>query len=240
MNLKDITVNRNIADGDGMAKGRQDVYFKTGRNALNAIIQTLNSAHVQPSEVGRVLDYACGYGRVLRWLDAAFPKACLLGVDVDQKAVNSAAENLGVNTRILDPTLNDRLDDPFDLIWVGSLFTHLPRSEAGRVLNYLKSHLTAQGVLVFTVHGHFVAKRLRQREKTYNLAEQKIVQILEEFDSGAFAFAPYDHAENYGISLSSPGNVVELLEQADLAPVYFRARGWVNHQDVFGCQVLQQ
>jgi len=236
MDLKNLIVNKAIANGDGMAKDTSlETYLNTWQNALQSIVQSMHAARLAESSVSRVLDYACGYGRVLRWLQAGFPEADLLGVDIDRKAVASAAQTLGVSTRVLDPSLAEPLDKPFDLIWVGSLFTHLPETEAERVFKYLNAHLSSRGVLVFTAHGYFVERRLREREKTYNLPESRVVQILQDFDKGKFAFAPYEQFDHYGISISAPHSVVSMLQRAGLTPVYFHARGWANHQDTYGC-----
>lgn len=229
-------VNRAIADGDGMAKGRDlDYYFSVGACALSLITETLSTASVAPTRVLRVLDYACGYGRVLRWLQAEFPEAWLLGVDADEKAAQAAGRTLGVETRPLDLSLSDPIDAPFDLIWVGSLFTHLPEAETLRVLRYLRAHLTPSGVLVYTMHGHLIRDRLQSRERLYGLAEDAADRVVTEFDTASYGFADYPRLTGYGVSAATPTKMMEMNYSAGLRPVLFKARGWVQHQDVYGC-----
>gem|GEM_PF-2734259 len=57
-----------------MTQGNPDDYFITGRSALQAVNHPLAAAHIPEKNVKRVLDYACGYGRVSRWLMAGFPQ----------------------------------------------------------------------------------------------------------------------------------------------------------------------
>lgn len=228
-------VSKKIHSGDGMAKGGHAQYFEIGANAAWMISESMAAARLQPGEVKRVLDYACGYGRVLRWLVAEYPEADVLGVDVNEKAVASIPETIGATSQVLDPRLTAPLGDPFDLIWVGSLFTHLTEKEALRVLKYLRRHLTENGVLVFTTHGTYVADRIQSREKTYNIPESQIDSMLSRYRRYGYGFASYEGQKDYGISVSTVGKTIDMITRSDLEPKYFRARGWGAHQDVFAC-----
>lgn len=228
-------INRTIASGDGLFTGNAGHYLSIGASALAVIAQGLEAARVPRSSVRRVLDYACGYGRVLRWLIAGFPEAHILGVDVDSKAVKAAGKALGVETRQLDVRLSERLDDPFHLIWVGSLLTHLPRGESLRVLQYLKDHLTGSGVLIFTTHGPLVAGRLRSRERMYNLSEAAAARVVAEYQATGYGFASYERMNDYGISIASAAHVLNMLQESGLMPVLYRERGWSAHQDAYAC-----
>jgi SAM-dependent methyltransferase len=227
-----LAVNRTIDDKDGMSKGMIDYYFVTGMSAMVAINKSLAAAGKSEADVRRVLDYACRYGRVLRWLMAGFPQASVIGVDVDAKAVASARETLGADTRVLDLTLAKPIDAPVDLIWVGSLFTHLSEHESGRVLNYLHDHLDPGGLVVLTTHGALVENRLRNRERTYGLDEAGVVELLKTYDDTGFGFAPYPKSKDYGISLSSEEKIAELADDAGYELVFCGPAGWVKHQDV--------
>jgi SAM-dependent methyltransferase len=228
-------LNQTIAPGDGMfINSDPEQYFSVGASAAHLISESLAAARVSPGSIGRVLDYACGYGRVLRWLRAEFPRAYLLGVDKDPKAVRGSNSALGVETRQLDVSFAKPIDAPFDLIWVGSLMTHLPEWETLRVIQYLKAHLTKGGVLVLTTHGDLVYQRLRVRERLYNVGEAGIGKIIREFDRLGYGHAGHGRS-SYGISVSKPSRIVTMIEACNLVCVYFKARGWAGHQDVFGC-----
>jgi SAM-dependent methyltransferase len=232
------SVIKDISPNDGMAKNTPEQYFTIGASAASVITRSLSAARKPVGSVRRVLDYACGYGRVLRWLKAEFPNAYLLGVDADGKAAASAQDVLGVETRKLDITLAQPIDDPFDLIWVGSLFTHLSERESKRVLQYLRRHLTDSGVLVFTTHGSYVAHRIETREKTYNLSEDAMTQLLSGYKSTDFGFAEYSNLKDYGISAATPSKVCKLAQTCDLDVKFFLSRGWAAHQDVFACTAV--
>jgi len=229
-------LNHTIAPGDGLFKNRDpEQYFTVGASAAHAISESLAAACVSPEDIGRILDYACGYGRVLRWLRVEFPQAYVLGVDKDLKAVRGSNSVLGVETRQLDVSLAKPIDAPFDLIWVGSLMTHLPEWETLRTIQYLKTHLTKGGVLVLTAHGYYVYERLRLRERHYSIDEARIGKIIREFDRLGYGHVSYGNMSGYGISVSKPSRIVAMIETCNLVCVYFKARGWAYHQDVFAC-----
>ena len=56
------------------------------------------------------------------------------------------------------------LPGPFDVIWVGSLFTHVPEDRWIEFLDLLESVLAADGLLVFTVQGRNVRRQLLSGE----------------------------------------------------------------------------
>ena len=230
------SVNKAVAPGDGMFKDTEPAhYFLVGASALAAVIEALSATRLDMQNVTRVLDYACGFGRVLRWLRAAFPDAFLLGVDANRIAVEEASALLGVETRHLDTSLAHPIDKPFDLIWVGSLITHLPEKETRRVLKYLQEHLTETGVIVFTTHGQLVEQRIETRAQTYNLDEEGVKQTVEDFCTGGYGFANYKNRSGYGVSVATPSRIMSIVETCGLQPVYFKAQGWASHQDVYGC-----
>lgn len=229
-------VSKDIAAGDGMLKDSREQYFTVGASASSAIHEAVRTARMDTKKIRRALDYACGYGRVLRWLKADFPNAYILGVDADPKAAKAASDVLKIPTRPLDIKLTKRLDDPFDLIWVGSLFTHLPKDEMKRVLTYLGSHLTKDGLLVFTTHGDLVANRLASRSRDYGLAEETIDPVLHDYKTEGYGFASYPKLPGYGISISKPSCVMAMIEAVEMTPILFKDRGWAAHQDVFAAR----
>src|SRR5262249_1250156 len=122
---------------------------------------------------------------------------------------------------------------PFDLIWVGSLFTHLPQDEMLRLLRYLRDQLRAPGLLIFTVHGPLVVNRLKERERTYNLTEGAISEVLSAYNASGFGFASYQGQVNYGISIASSATIMNILSEVGMTPVLYKAYGWAGHQDVY-------
>ena len=132
-------VIREISPNDAMIRwpplgGGRKQYFELGEEAAQ-IIQDIIRA-VGAGDPGTILDYACGHGRVLRMLKAAFPEARLTAGDIDHGAVNFCVDTFGA-----EPVYSSMQshgippESEFDLIWCGSLLTHL---DAERFVGFLE------------------------------------------------------------------------------------------------------
>jgi len=100
-----------------------------------------------------ILDFACGYGRMLRFLAHAIPPTQIWASDIQREAVDFVSPQFGVNGIYSDA--NPSQFDPgrkFDFIWVASLFSHLPASLFDAWLSKLSALLSPRGVLCFSVH----------------------------------------------------------------------------------------
>ncbi|MBK8980032.1 MAG: class I SAM-dependent methyltransferase [Planctomycetes bacterium] len=129
-------------------------YFRTGRDAL-LLLEHVQATLGRPlTELDAVLDFACGWGRVARWLRARLGRDRVFGSDIAPASLAFCSDALGIGTFLsaLDPA-ELRFPRAFDLIFVGSLFTHLPRPRFESWLRALLGALTPDGSLVFTTHG---------------------------------------------------------------------------------------
>lgn len=223
-----------VGKGDGMYNGNGQAYLRVGRSALDCIELALRSALKNKTEVRSILDFPCGFGRVTRWLAAAFPNATLAAMEVNPKAVDFVADVFPAKAYVVDPEWQSVPNDRYDLIWCGSLFTHVSRERSERLLAVLLERLRPGGILATTTHGAYVANCLRRRTKTYQLSESAITQLLRGYDGDQYGFGPYDGASDYGISACRPELFMQSGSAAGLVPHLFVARAWNRHQDLFG------
>lgn len=211
--------------------GRGDErYFRVGLSALECVEAGLSAAGTGP--VARVLDLPCGHGRVLRWLEARFPEASLTASDLDQHGVDWCARSFGA---IPAPSRAEpgavSLPGPFDLIWCGSLLTHLDARRFGDLLELFARHLAPGGVVVATTHGERAALNLEHGLLDYALPGVRAAEVLARYRSSGFGYVDYPGAGGYGVSLSSPTWVRD--RAGALREVLFLPQGWDDHQDVF-------
>jgi SAM-dependent methyltransferase len=229
---------RDISPNDRMVTPRYpDTYFLWGNSALRCI-QTAMDA-VGKREVADILDFPCGHGRVLRTLKAAYPNASLTACDIDRDGVDFCEETFGAKGVYSDEELDSvQLGGGFDLIWVGSLFTHLPAGRWREFLEFLVDRLAPAGLLVFTTHGTWYAERIREKESLLGgVSQEAQFGMLRGFDEDGFGFAGYPERDAYGLSLSAPSAVAIHLQRLDrLRLVLYLERGWRGHQDVVACQ----
>lgn len=225
------TVERRVAPDDGMYKGCDAHYLEVGANALHLIHLALEAGDRETAKIQRVLDYACGWGRVLRWLCAAFPSAQIVAADTNARAMNAVEQIFDVDTVQLDRSLQENLGQGFDLIWMGSLATHLAEEQLKALFARLASLLGQGGILVATTHGPYVCSRIATGERLYGLDEQGVANLLQGYERNGYGFSPYPKLKTYGISVCTAAKLFQILEGAALYPILYQERGWARHQD---------
>ena len=181
-----------------------------------------------------VLDLPCGHGRVLRALKAAFPDANFTACDLDEYGVDFCARTFGATGVYsnVDPR-KIRIQAKFDLIWVGSLFTHLSGDRWSSFLDLFSAILAKDGLLFFSTHGDFVVERLERFPKFYGLSPEQIKTIKLQYTKGGFGYANSRENPGHGISLSTAEWVKQLLRLNSLDLVAFTPTAWDKHQDVW-------
>jgi len=227
-------VSSRVYRGDWMYDGDGEHYFKVGLSAIDCIEEGLAAAGLK--DVHQILDLPCGGGRVLRFLVHRFPDAEVTACELESGPVKFCARAFGAHPAYSSRDLATvALERTFDLIWCGSLVTHLNAKSIRDLLEMFRRHLSDEGLLVFTTHGDFVARRLPTRDYDYLIDDQDIDRIAAEYSGGGYAFADYPETKAWGVSLTSPGWIRSLVsETGGLREVYFKERGWDDHQDVFG------
>ena len=152
----------------------RSLYFEAGRSATEHIERALTATGRERPH--RILDFACGHGRVLRALKAAFPDSEFTASDIEPSAIAFCAEQFGARP-VESSYLIEQVDlgGPFDLIWVGSLFTHVDAEMCGRLLGHLASALDDRGLLVFTPLARFAVEGgLRSRKNLMSFRPEQV------------------------------------------------------------------
>ena len=226
-------VESRISYEDGMYKGDGAHYFGVGLDAVRRIAEALAAAHVET--VRSILDLPCGYGRVLRFLVQRFPGARITACELMPDAVRFCAQTFGATPAQSAADLDQlSLGAQYDLIWCGSLVTHLDAGRTRALLRFFARHLAPAGLLLVTTHGDFVAGCILDRADFYGLERARIPALVESYRQQGHGYLDYPEQAGYGVSLTAPDWVRAAARAEGLREVYFRARGWDEHQDVFG------
>ena len=133
----------------------------------------------------RVLDYGCGWGRLIRLLYKYVPYERIYGVDPWDKSIDLCTQyGIKANLAICD-YVPDKLpfEQQFDLIFAFSVFTHLSEKTAKTVLSTLRKYIDDHGVLVITVRpqeywSHYQGGRVKN-------------EMYEIHENDGFAFIPH-------------------------------------------------
>jgi len=133
-------------------------YFRQGAEINDTIQQLLSWRFGSNKNDVRFLDFACGYGRSTRFLVTQIPPDNVWVSDIYTDAVAFQRRTFGVHgfDSCTDPAAL-KCDERFDMIFVSSLFTHLPAARFEAWLRRLYEMLTPAGILAFSVHDEALA-----------------------------------------------------------------------------------
>lgn len=128
-----------LGSGDRHTRQLEDVLAEAGRP-----LPRLNS----------FLEFACGYGRMTRFLVHRLDRARIMVSDIDPAAVAFTCDTFGVRgfCSVEEPR-NLLHGGRYEVIYVGSLFTHLSHAYWGAWLQCLYTLLSEKGLLIFSTHG---------------------------------------------------------------------------------------
>jgi len=215
---------------------RNQWYMSVGASAALVVYGACVTSWI--GRVGSVLDIPCGHGRVLRHLVKLFPDAEFDAADLDREGVDFCAKQFGATPIYSEEDLTQvDFGKKYDVIWVGSLFTHVSRVLTRAWLEHLTKFLNPGGILVATFHGRYSA--LKGLEFGY--IEHHLWQwIVSEYAATGYGYANYPTGEGhaymegaYGISLSDPAVILKDAETIPDVRIFgYIERGWAGHQDV--------
>ncbi len=199
-------------------------YLADGWRTLSELMLLLEAVDRPLLKTGRFLEFASGHGRFTRHLVKALGAERVTVSDVVPDAVDFARITFGVDG-FLSSVSPEALawEQPYDVVFVLSLFSHLPDRTWARWLASLYRAVKPGGLLVFTTHGAEAAQR------------QNVT-----LDGQGFFFAPSSESQaievaEYGTTFTSDAfvqrSIAQTLDGAQVlqhAPVHF----W-NHQDAY-------
>jgi SAM-dependent methyltransferase len=150
-------------------RGEAERYLAVGLSATRVIREAVQTGSKNLS-IGAVLDFPCGYGRVLRFLRALFPSSRITGAELDANALRFCRRSFGIDIWQVTPDpASLTADRRFDLIWCGSLLTHFDERKALSLLQLFYQSLAEPGVCIVSAHGATSIEWIRAGRYTYGL-----------------------------------------------------------------------
>ena len=225
---EDLDVIREILPNDPMHEFDPASYFRIGREGLDCIRLALLAAGA--GSPVRILDFASGAGRVMRYLKAAFPDASLTACDYHLYQAEFCERTFAAKAVAGDEDPEKiELEGPFDLVWCGSHFGHIDAHRWAGFLRLFESVAAPGGIVVFTTFGRRIVDLLRNEETQLNLTQEDVVEVLRDYETTGFGF----HATRFdGDCVSSPAWVCKQLENVPkLELLLFMENAWA-YQDV--------
>lgn len=103
-----------------------------------------------PEEVSRVCDGGCGTGGLTKILSKKFPKAEIVGVDLNEEMLKYAKKLMddNENVRFRQENLMD-IESKFDIYTIFGTTSHFSEEDLQQLFQRINQNLTSDGVLVF-------------------------------------------------------------------------------------------
>lgn len=197
-------------------------YLADGWRTLSELVLLLEEVGHPLLKTRSVLEFASGHGRFTRHLVKALGADRVVANDVVVDSVDFSRKTFGVEG-FVSPSVPEQVqwDKQHDLVFVLSLFTHLPASTWSRWLRRIYDMVAPGGALVFTTHG----------------AEAVFKQNVTLDENGYFFVASSESnaidGQEYGTTFTSEAfvraRIAETLPDARLLKV--AERQFWHHQD---------
>lgn len=160
-------------------------------------------------DYSRILDFACGCGRVTRLFLKHYRECEIFGSDINKQHIDWLRKNLPIGTftqnRSVPPT--GYQSSFFNLVYCISLFSHLSEERQLLWLKELARITLNGGLVILTVHGSHAYRVLTDRpdiRQRNGITEQQLSMVRSKMNAGAFAFITQDDsyidADTYGFT----------------------------------------
>jgi trans-aconitate methyltransferase len=229
-----VAIDKTVSPNDHMYNTGPDWYFSVGLDGIRVILRSL--ALSQINNVMRILDLPCGHGRVGRHLRAAFPGAEIAFADIDTDGADFCANQFRGTAIYSQPDLSlAPIGDNYDVIWIGSLFTHVDQARAETWLRTLCHRLSPRGILVATVHGNW-SKEVQARHGAM-IGPVEWQEILYGYETTGWGYARYPGPDDYGVSLCQASAVIAMAGRVEGVRILgYNERAWAGNHDVLAIE----
>jgi SAM-dependent methyltransferase len=226
-------VHRNDEMLVGTGPDQVAAYLEAGRQAADLVMQAWRATGRADTQIRSCLDLGSGYGRVTRWLAQSIPPERITACDLNREALRFLRSQFGVWVLGSAGDWADVEFDTYDLVWIGSLLTHLPPGSWSRLWGRLEQVVENGGVLVLTTRGPDGLERLDEYAPRLGRYRDALQTDLERT---GMAYVRYPHYRvDYGIALHRREYVREQVT-SHLGPateLFFQPGGWGGNQDVY-------
>lgn len=166
-----------------------DEYLRSGANDIAAMLAILQASDFAIHRGQKILEFGCCTGRMIRHLAEPAHGLQLWGVDLHADYIQWCRQNLTPEIHFAVSTAIPHLpfpDEMFDLIFCGSVFTHIEDFD-GTWLLELSRILRPGGFLYFTIHDEHSVQLLNTSLRDSPFAARMLSDPVYQANSGDFS-----------------------------------------------------
>jgi SAM-dependent methyltransferase len=198
-------------------------YLLHGRETTD-LLRDLLAEYGRATRPTSLLEFASGYGCVTRFMIEACPQLDVTCCDIHAAAIEFLRSQFGVKA-VLSDAIPEKfiLRRKFDVVFVISLFSHLPKLSWTRWLRRISQRVKRGGLLIFSTHGLTSAAHFNNPE----IGEDGywFHPVSEQNDLNPF---------DYGSTITTEAFVRKQLEtMRDLQLLSFRPAALRRNQDIY-------
>ncbi len=107
-----------------------------------------------PANTKRLLEYGCGIGRNISFLQMAFPSATITGSDISEASLEVARRKHPSVEFFLEQAGSD-VTERYEVIFIAGVFHHIPEEDRAEVMKTLYQRLVPGGTITIFEHNPF-------------------------------------------------------------------------------------
>jgi len=152
----------------------------------------------KPLNEAKVLDFGCGWGRLVRMLYKYVDSENIYAVDPWDQSIRMCINGKVHGNFYISDDIPRSLPTPknlkFDLIIAFSVFTHLPEKSLKIALRTLCNSLSDNGIMVISIR----PREYWENYNNINITDEKLKEILKTHAKKGFAFVPHNREKING------------------------------------------
>lgn len=191
----------------GYGRNRNE-YLNAGKKQTNAMLEILSDSGFDFKGKKRILELGCAAGRMIRWLKPLSEKCEIWGTDISSEHIYWANKYLKPPFNFATTTTIPHLpfeDKYFDLIYAGSVFTHIDDLTDAWLLE-LRRILSDKGRIYITIHDKHSIKLIKDHPVW---KESQVAKLVNEFPKIASG------DDNFGLFVTLRGPASQVFYDID-------------------------
>jgi ubiquinone/menaquinone biosynthesis C-methylase UbiE len=170
-----------------------EIWLNSGKEHVATMRKLLADSGYDFEPGHRILELGCAAGRMMRWLNDVAPKCEIWGTDLDGDHIVWCKQHLSPPFHFFLTTTNPHLpfeDGYFDLIYAGSVFTHIDDLADTWFLE-LRRILKPGGRLYITIHDNNTIKMLAGGTRNLSKTLYSREELFEHDDYSMFTIGRF-------------------------------------------------